>query len=408
MHQLQRVLDRPQEHIPAAQLPELIRPQQVEFRQPHQSIQRVEAADLRHRPPVRQLQVLHHELHVANASLASLHLTPRLPALLEQLFDLLLHVGHVGPRGFRVDFIDERLQPLQSRVADRMVPRDHPRLEERLLFPQPAMFLEVVDIRVARRNQRPRPPPRTQPHVDPVQEPRGRRLADRIDQLLPQSPVAVGPRFAYEHEVDVGAVIQLFAAELAERQDREVAGLEIQLRRRHLQRRLHQAVRQKRQLQRRALQVHQAERIASREPQQFPLLVSPQLVQLFADASGFRHRVPLFIHELRPALEVGQPLMLREPVQVLRIPQQDLREKLAPHEQPEQDFDRPRVLREIAEQPLAVRRRLDEPLQVDQRRIRRRPVRQRMQHAGDRSGKQLALDIAPRQPAQPGPRLGHI
>jgi hypothetical protein len=170
---------------------------------------------------------------------------------------------------------------------------------------------------------------------------------------------------------------------------------------------LSQAVGKQRELQRRALEVHEAKRVAGREAQEFPLLVPPQPIQAFPEIARLRNRLLLLIDELRAAFEIRQSLVLRQTLEVLRIPQQDLGEELAADKQPEQDLDGPRVLGQIAKQSFAVGGRLNESLEVDERRIGDSAVGERMNDSRERPGKEVAFRLCPGESAKSRPRLGN-
>ena len=80
VHQLQRVLDRPQKHVAVGEQAVFVGVQKSALGQPHQGVERVEAADGRLFAAVDQLQVLHDELNVADRTFPQLDFAPRLAA----------------------------------------------------------------------------------------------------------------------------------------------------------------------------------------------------------------------------------------------------------------------------------------------------------------------------------------
>ena len=93
--------------------------------------------------------------------------------------------------------------------------------------------------------------------------------------------------------------------------------------------------------------------------------------------------------------------MIGELGEIFRIPQQDFRQELAAHEQLDQNLDRPRIRSQIAEQAVAVVHALHEPLEIDQRTIRRRGIGQGMQQHRQGFAERLAAGLILRHPPQP-------
>jgi hypothetical protein len=158
------------------------------------------------------------ELDVADGPLAQLDLAPVTSLLAQIGLGALLHRIRVGARLFRISYVEhQRLDPAQELIANRLVAGDHARFEQRLLFPLARVLFQVSDVAIERRDQRADPSPGAQPHVHPVEKTFGGRARQALDQPLAQPPIVVRPGRGDEHQVDVGAIVQLLPAQLAHR-----------------------------------------------------------------------------------------------------------------------------------------------------------------------------------------------
>ena len=225
VQQLQRMLDLAEEEIPAGEMAVFVGLNEVVVHQPYQAIERVDAVDAGMLEAVDQLQVLGGELDVANTAATALDLGLQQSLRSQLVLDLLLHRQDALPGQFGIDLKDLRLQPLQHSHPDIDVPGNRAGLQQSLLLPQPAVLADVIEVRLPRRHQRPGLPPRPETHVDPVQEPRRRHFRQTANQPLGERRVGSAVSFTDEHQVDVRAVVQLFAPQLTHRQHAEVGSL---------------------------------------------------------------------------------------------------------------------------------------------------------------------------------------
>jgi hypothetical protein len=403
VHELQRVFDVPQKHVPVGEQPVFVGVQKTAVGQPHERVERFEAPHGRFLRAMNQLQILHDELDVANGALSQLHLAVEPAGPFEIRLDLLFHQPHAFAHRFGGGVVDQRFDAAQELGPQRPIAGDDPRFEVRLFLPQPGVVRHVRQVRIQRRDQFAGPAPRTEPHVDAVHEPDVRYVRERLDQPLSHAPVHAGAAGGHEQQIDVGTVIQLLAPQLAHRDDRQAVGRDLRIGAGLPQARLHQRIGQQRQLHRHAAQVEQAEKIADADPQQFPPLKSPQRVQLFVPLAQAHQHTLRFDVQLLHALQIGQPLMLGQPFEVFRVAQQNLRQELAADEQPHEDFDRARVVPQKRQKLVPVGDRLPEPLEIEQGMIRLGRVGEIQQQCGEHGGEKFLPRLVGRQPHEPFP-----
>ena len=310
--QLQRVLDRPEQDIGQRQPPILARQDALEVRQSDQSFERVRAPHRALRTTVLELQELRHELDVADRALPRFHIAEEPSFLLKSSFDLVLHRADVVAVGLDGDVEQDRFDAFQEVGAERQLPGDRTRFQQCLLLPQRGVGLQVFDVGFDRANQCSGLAPRTQSHINSVQETFARCVHQRADQPLPQFPILPGVRLADEDEINVRAVVEFLSAELAESQDAELVRRDGKFIRQQRQRRLRDAVREQRQLQRHRLEVEQPEAVACSNPQQLPMLIPPQCVELRGQRRSNIHGQQRCLAEVFAALKFRQTLVGRQ------------------------------------------------------------------------------------------------
>ncbi len=236
VEQLQPVLDGAQMHERVRErAPELGR-QVAALGQAEQGLERVPLAQPRVVAAVEQLQGLHDELDLADAAAPELDVAGAPvagPAAGQLAVDLTLHPADRRDHG-RVDTgaIDDFADQLHEPDADALVARRHPRLEQRLALPRRRPLAVVGLVALDRQREGADASLRAQPHVDPEDVALVGHRLDDLDDLAAHAAevLAVGQaalarprrlalRAVDEHEVDVGRVVQLLAAELAHADD---------------------------------------------------------------------------------------------------------------------------------------------------------------------------------------------
>ena len=187
-------------------------------------------------PAVDQLEGLADEFDLADAARTELDV-----ALQALAFDLAgdqrLHPAQrLEGAVIQIAPVDERVQHLEQAFARGMVAGYHPGLDQGVALPLAAMGLVVIFQGAERGDQRAGIAERTQPHVDPVDEPLRGDFGQQLDQPLPeaaeevlvvQAALTVGLSFGRigEDQVDVGGEVQLAAAQLAHAQHHQPLGL---------------------------------------------------------------------------------------------------------------------------------------------------------------------------------------
>ena len=243
-HGLKPMFDPAEEAIGVDHDPPFLGGQAADDLQPRQGDQGVGVADLGELAAVEQLEELDHELDVANPPPAGLHLDLGGPGRERALLDPPLHRLDLGDLGrSQIPAVDERGDRGEEVGPQRQIPGDRPALDERLALPRPSRILIISQSRCQRSRQRPLVPFRAEPHVDPIGHPQRRVVGQGADDLatepgevlgVRQRPGAGGHPFVIinENQVDVGAIVQLLAAELAQGQDHEPGGLAVAVERR--------------------------------------------------------------------------------------------------------------------------------------------------------------------------------
>ena len=184
---------------------------------------------------MQALQALHQELDVPNAPRIQLHVQrghgPRLARLLNAVARgrQRLDLGKIGGGA-----VDARRDHVQELAPQGLVPGHRARLEQHLQLPVARPPEIVLRGGRDRDDQFAGIALRAQPEVDPVAEALGRNCGQQACQPLGQlrGEVLVGRRYrpvglalagVDVHQVDVGAVVELGPAQLAQRDDGEAA-----------------------------------------------------------------------------------------------------------------------------------------------------------------------------------------
>src|SRR5262249_47567038 len=173
-------------------------------------------------------------------------------------------------------------------------------------------------------------------------------------------------RVSQENQVDVRAVVQLLPAKLAHGDDGQPLRRDSCLGVGMVEACLNQGVGQERQLDGHAAQIEQSKKVARSNSQQFPPLKAAQRVELLFGVVNADHH-PLGLNaELLHALQLGQPFVLCQPVEMGRRAQQNLGQELAADKQPHEDFDGARIVAQASKQNDPVGDALCEAFEVDQ------------------------------------------
>ena len=228
--QLQPVLDSPQEPVRVDQRRRVGPPDVPTLAQRVQRRQRLRDAQRLVSPAVDELQQLHRELDVAQAAAAQFDVALGDPGR-DVLDDPPAHRPHVGDEpGALGGRPHHRGDDIAVGGAERSVPGDRSRLEQRLELPRAGPAGVVRLVAGQRADERPvlslgpqigvdlprdRP---ADPHGQPGQRGGGGQAAFGVG-----SAVGVGLGLGDEHDVDVGDVVELPGAGLAHRDDREPA-----------------------------------------------------------------------------------------------------------------------------------------------------------------------------------------
>ena len=176
---------------------------------------------------MNELLHLYGELCIANTAGSKLHVF-RMVALLQE--PRLHFTQRIQRAEIEIAAVHERLQNSQQRVALFDISGTGTCLDERVSLPTTALCLEVMLDRGAMHHERPAVAVGSKPHVHAKNTTVDRHGIQRIDQLLTNSCEKLLVSLARfrrallrigEDEIDVRREVQLFGAELAERQDNE-------------------------------------------------------------------------------------------------------------------------------------------------------------------------------------------
>ncbi len=238
-HQLQAMLDAAQETIGVLENAIFLVGNATGVSQRLHRLEGIALADLGQIAAVEQLQELDGEFDVADAADAGLDLGVAVAVAVGFLLDAPLQgLDAVNLAGGEILAVDERLDGLEKLLAQAHVAGAGPNLDEGLAFPGAAERVVISQSAGQRPSQGAAFAFGPQPEIDAVGQPliavlrqeahdfahNAREeivVADAADAFAARRAVFVEK----EHEVDVGAVIQLLAAVLAEGQDDTAGGL---------------------------------------------------------------------------------------------------------------------------------------------------------------------------------------
>ena len=364
LRDLQAVLDVPQEDVRDRQVPLHLRLDEPVRAEVVEGGQGVAGAQVRRLAAVDDLEHLREQLDLADAAAALLHVLVEVAALA---------VLAVGPRLVAGELLDGRVvQVLAVHEGDGQlheptpeveVARDRPRLDEREPLERLAHALVVLRRLLQRVDEVAALPHRAQAHVDPVEVALAGVRAEQAREAAPQLLVAPlgGPRGVVRgvvdvDEVDVGAVVEVAAAELAHADDREpprqgAVGRRL-LSRRDVQHLVDQGVGEVRELggrRRQRLPVQHAEEIHGRDPQHLAALVPLEPVHLEFDGAVAVDQpgelAVVVVAVRRRAVE-----LVPQPVQVAGVADENLAEERGGPENLRQDVEDVRVLLQGADE----------------------------------------------------------
>ena len=177
---------------------------------------------------VEQLQELDHELDIANAAAAGLHVVRPAAAGNGPLLDPPLQGLDAADVGVaQIAAVDPGRQRLQKLLAQGKVAGHGPSLDVRLPLPGAAAIVVVAQGRLHAHHDRPPRPFRPQAEIHPINAPQVGLLRQQANQLagdqveefeIRQRTLAVGLSFAFtqEHQVDIAGIVQFQPAELAQ------------------------------------------------------------------------------------------------------------------------------------------------------------------------------------------------
>ena len=227
-HDLQPVLDLPQEGVVLLEDRPFEAAQAAGPLQPGERLERVAGADLGQVAAVEQLEELDHELDVADAAAAGFHVADASAQTEGLLLDPPLQGLDAADVGVaQVAAVDPRPKRGEKLVAQREVAGHRPGLDVGLPLPGPAAGVVIRHRALDAHDHRPASPFRPQPHIDPVDPAQLGLLGQQADEFaghkveefeIADWPRAVGRAvvFAEEDQVDVAGVVQFQAAELAQ------------------------------------------------------------------------------------------------------------------------------------------------------------------------------------------------
>ena len=343
------MLDGAQKGIAIDQDAIFVGPEVTVLAQPRQGFERVTGAQLRLALAVGQLQVLRHKLGVADRAFTQLDVAPDTIGLAQLRLGQLFHRVHFSAHRVGAGAEQQGIGAAQEPRAHRFVTGHDACPQQRLFLPQPGIACQVGQIPVHRRDQRADAAPGAQAHVDAIEETLGRGLGQRLDQPLAQPLERRDVAIRQKQQVDVGAVVELTAAQLAHAEHHKTLGRHPQRAGQQLETDPDDAVGQLRELRRHRGQVEQADQIARPDAQQLPVMVSAQAVQCFGAGSARIRRArpargPVRLRiVLLGAFRLADGVALDQVFEVLGRAQQDVREKLAAGKEGDQHLQRARI-----------------------------------------------------------------
>ena len=413
------MLDPPEEAVGVDHDPTLLGGQAADGFEPREGDGGVGVADLGVLATVEKLQELDDELDIADAAVAGLDLDGGGPGRDRPLLDPPLHRLDLTDLGTaQIPPVDERGDRRQEIGAEVEVARHGATLDQRLPLPGPPRGLVVPQRRRERPRERPLVPFGAEPHVDPVRQAEAGVVGQHPDDLaadlgeelgvgddLGADGLAVG--VVDEDQVDVGAIVQLLAAELAERQNDEPRGLAVVADRAPVLGLDGQPGRANGDLDAGVGEVGEV------EGDQFEGVVADDVVVAdpkdLAEPEPAEGEAPGIIG--RGLLQLGPEVIDQprgvaalgpgaEPVEQGRVADHQLAEELAGAEKLDGDLDRLGVLDQAGQRRLGVGAGGDEPFQVAQRHPGVGALRQRRVEPRGQPSNARERDIAPGEVAE--------
>ena len=292
---LELVLDVAQEAVRVAERRSRLGGDVAAGRQPRQRTERAALLDARVLAAVDELLRLDDELDLADTAAAELHVAGARRRIAQRGVDPLLHRLEVLD-GAEVEVapVDEGVELGEERQAEVAIAADRPGLQPHGALPHLAEGLVVRDRRGERHRERPLSAAGAEAEVDPEAEPVGRHVAQGPRHLLAETREELAVRAAARvgavalvdvHEVDVGAVVELAAAELAHAEDDEsprplagpvVAPLGRETRARRVRRGVDDRLGERGELAHRLLDRRETEEIAPADPEELAAPVAAQ------------------------------------------------------------------------------------------------------------------------------------
>ena len=381
LRHLQAVLDVAEEDVRGRQVLLHVRLDEAVGSQLLERGQRVPGAQRRLVAAVEQQEHLCEQLDFADAAAAFLDVPVQvavpgmLPIGARLVARKLLDGGVV-----EILAVDEWRDELHEFPAQRPVARYGPRLEQREPLERLAEVLVVLRRLLQRIDEVPARAHRPQAHVDAIEIALGRVLAEQRREPASQPLVAVMrvagrlDRYVIDvDQVDVGAVVQVHAAELAHADDREPSGQRAMAGRvlgaGEAQDAVYQRVGQVGQLRRgrcERLPVQHAEQVARGHPEHLPPLEPLERVHLVLDAlRAVETAVDLRV--VGGAIGRRTVQLAPQPVEVLGVADQDLAQERGGAEDLRQDLQHARVGVQVADEGGLRRARRDVAAEADHR-----------------------------------------
>ena len=170
MHHLNVMLDGTHQGIAIGEDTRFFVGEQTMMRKPLEDLQGGASAQIGILIAMRELQILNDKLRIANGTFAEFYFAPITSLLLQDLLGALLHRKDAGTHIFRRVTKDVWLSLRKDFFTEGDIARDGTRFEQRLFFPQARMSLNVLQIPFVRGDEETIPAPRTETHIDAIEE----------------------------------------------------------------------------------------------------------------------------------------------------------------------------------------------------------------------------------------------
>ena len=416
-HRLEAMLDLPEEAVGVLHDRALLGGQAPDLFEPGDPQEGVGVADLGILAAVQELEELDDELDVADAAAPGLDLEVGGPGRDGALLDPTLHRLDLADLGAaEVAAVDERRDRVEEGPAEVEVAGEGAALDQGLALPGPAGGLVVAQGRRQRAGQGPLVSLGPEPHVDAVGPAERGVVGEEPNDVAAHPGEELGVRddaragglaldVIEEDQVDVGAVVQLLAAELPHRQHDEPRGLALVpggdavpgLGPAASQPAgdLDAGVGQLREVEGDHLERDAAHDVVVADPEDLALAEPPQHHPLGLLVAGGDRLGPELGDQRLAVAALGADA---EPVEQGRVADDQLAEVLARAEELDQDLGRPGVADQVAQGRLGHRAGRHEPFQV------------RQGHVGVGTPWQEAVELG-REPGDQGagpPPLGQV